>query len=186
MAERVALILAALIAGAAIGSAPAQAGAKQREAELARLVALLPGTYDNREQVEAERSAGRTTDTPVRLVIVRIYAPFISWQTFYVREAALDDTDAREEQRDRGHGGEDLDRHQLGVFGDDPVDEEFEVPTADPRGIGVADPRFRHYAYTTITRTSPAVAFSSLASATFLVMACHRPLTNGNPPSPKL
>jgi hypothetical protein len=83
------LLLASL---AALNAPPVPAlGARAREAELARLAALLPGRYDNAPQVEADRAAGRTPDAPLQLRIVRIYAPFLSQQVFYVHESALED-----------------------------------------------------------------------------------------------
>ena len=66
-------------------------GGRAREADLARLVAMLPGVYDNAAQVEADRAAGRSAAAALRLHVVRIYAPFIAEQVFYVHEAALDD-----------------------------------------------------------------------------------------------
>jgi hypothetical protein len=67
-------------------------GARARESELARLVAMLPGRYDNGTRGEGVAPpADAAAQAPVQLRVVRIYAPFLSRQVFYVHEAALED-----------------------------------------------------------------------------------------------
>jgi hypothetical protein len=83
-----------LVAGlGALCSLPASAlGARAREAELARLVAMLPGRYDNGIKGEGVAApADAAAQSLVQLHVVRIYAPFLSRQVFYVHESALDD-----------------------------------------------------------------------------------------------
>jgi hypothetical protein len=92
LASRRAAILA--VAGlAALSGMPASAlGARAREAELARLVAMLPGRYDNGIKAEGVAPpADSAAQALVQLHVVRIYAPFLSRQVFYAHESALED-----------------------------------------------------------------------------------------------
>jgi len=67
----------------ACGGAPAK-----RTAELAQLVKLLPGEYDNRNQ----QRTPETADLPqLRVAIVPIYAPLVGKNIFYLQEMAADD-----------------------------------------------------------------------------------------------
>jgi len=60
----------------------------ERKAELARLGSLLPGEYDNLEQVRSPEGA---QFTPLRVAIVPIYAPLLGRDIFYLQEMAADD-----------------------------------------------------------------------------------------------
>jgi hypothetical protein len=76
----------ALVAGC--GGAQAQ-----RQGELAELGRLLPGTYDNLEQVKIEGpgvSPGASLPA-LRIAIVPIYAPLVGKDIFYLQEMAADD-----------------------------------------------------------------------------------------------
>lgn len=64
---------------------------KLREKELAELAAWFPGWYDNREQTQSERAAGRTIHESVTLSVVPIYAPLLSDTAFYLQENARGD-----------------------------------------------------------------------------------------------
>lgn len=64
---------------------------KQNEAELAEIVTMLPGSYDNVAQVEAERAKGIRPREALAIVIVPIYAPSLGDNVFYVQEMAADD-----------------------------------------------------------------------------------------------
>jgi hypothetical protein len=64
---------------------------KLRQAELDEAATWLPGIYDNREQVDAERAAGRIVHEAITLSIVPIYAPMLSETVFYMQETASDD-----------------------------------------------------------------------------------------------
>jgi len=77
------LVLAAVLL-AACGGTPAK-----RTAELAQLAKLLPGEYDNRDQL---RSAEGAELPPLRVVIVPIYAPLVGKDIFYLQEMAADDS----------------------------------------------------------------------------------------------
>jgi hypothetical protein len=71
---------------AACGGAQAQ-----RQGELAELGRLLPGVYDNLEQVGG-RGADQDTSLPaLRVAIVPIYAPLVGKDIFYLQEMAADD-----------------------------------------------------------------------------------------------
>lgn len=75
------MLLAATLAGC--GGVPAK-----RQAELAELGRLLPGTYDNTLQASSE---GQAAVPALRLAIVPIYAPLVGRDIFYVQEMAADD-----------------------------------------------------------------------------------------------
>jgi hypothetical protein len=78
------LLVAPLLVLAACGGSQSQ-----RRGELAVLSRLLPGDYDNLEQV---RMAGETSGLPaLRIVIVPIYAPLVGTDIFYLQEMAADD-----------------------------------------------------------------------------------------------
>lgn len=62
--------------------------AQQRRGELAELARLLPGDYDNLEQVRASEPGAVPG---VRMVIVPVYAPLVGEDIFYVQEMAADD-----------------------------------------------------------------------------------------------
>src|SRR3954466_11800892 len=76
--------LLALALLAACGGTPAK-----RAVELAQLAKLLPGEYDNRDQV---RSAESAQLPQLRVVIVPIYAPLVGKDIFYLQEMAADDS----------------------------------------------------------------------------------------------
>jgi hypothetical protein len=81
------LALCALVALAACTSQ-----AKLREAELSALAAQLPGQYDNLTQVQAETASGRPgVHAAQSLTILRVHAPLVGDQVFFVRETAARD-----------------------------------------------------------------------------------------------
>lgn len=66
--------------------------AERRRGELASLGSALAGSYDNRAQAEAELRAGAgAPHAPLALLIVRVQAPLVGDDVFFVRESALDD-----------------------------------------------------------------------------------------------
>lgn len=79
------LLVVALALLAACGGGPSA----QRRGELAQLAKLLPGEYDNLDQVRA--AAPGSAPPAVRLVIVPIYAPLVGSDIFYLQEMAADD-----------------------------------------------------------------------------------------------
>lgn len=76
--------LALALLCAACGGAPAK-----RTVELAQLAKLLPGEYDNRDQL---RTPGGADLPPLRVAIVPIYAPLVGKNIFYLQEMAADDS----------------------------------------------------------------------------------------------
>lgn len=82
-------VLCALTAAALLAACTTQS--KRSEAELAQLLAWLPGRYDNVAQSEADAHAGRESHVALELNIVRIYAPLMGDYAFYVQETAADD-----------------------------------------------------------------------------------------------
>ncbi len=65
---------------------------KLRKAELLQLANILPGRYDNREQVPGDgRSPAGGAQIALELNVVPIYAPFLSDHVFYLQESALGD-----------------------------------------------------------------------------------------------
>jgi hypothetical protein len=80
---------------AAIGLALAGAGcatdSKLREADLARLAALLPGHFESAGAGQASGGDGRGPELAVQLDVVRIYAPFIGEHVFYAQEGVVGD-----------------------------------------------------------------------------------------------
>ena len=62
-----------------------------REAELEQLATLLPGRYDNQEQVEERRASGGASEVALELNTVRIYAPFVAEHVFYAQEGIVGD-----------------------------------------------------------------------------------------------
>jgi hypothetical protein len=61
----------------------------QRKIELAQLGRVLPGEYDNLDQVKTPEGAQLT---PLRVAIVPIYAPLLGRDIFYLQEMAADDS----------------------------------------------------------------------------------------------
>lgn len=82
-AWRAATTLALAMGLVACGGVPAK-----RQAELAQLSAMLPGTYDNTLQASSE---GQAAVPALRLAIVPVYAPLVGRDIFYVQEMAADD-----------------------------------------------------------------------------------------------
>lgn len=78
-----AVLLASLALLAGCGGSLAE-----RRGELARLAHLLPGEYDNQEQM---KSPGAAQLTALRVAIVPIYAPLVGRDIFYLQEMAADD-----------------------------------------------------------------------------------------------
>ena len=63
-----------------------------RKAELATLMARLPGAYDNLQQVQADSAAGRAgAHAPQALLVLRLSSPLVGDDVLYVRETAADD-----------------------------------------------------------------------------------------------
>lgn len=90
MLERVhrGLWLAALLAG--LGGCTSQQ--ELRKAELATLMAALPGAYDNLQQVQADAAAGRSgAHASQALLILRLQSPLVGDDVLYVRESAAND-----------------------------------------------------------------------------------------------
>lgn len=75
-----------LLLAAALSAAACTSEQKLRQAELAQLAALLPGTYDDRDAIGAD--ADRLA---LQIMIVPIYAPALAQHVFYSHETALDD-----------------------------------------------------------------------------------------------
>jgi hypothetical protein len=95
-ARRAPALAAALAALAlALAGSGCATDSKLREADLARLAALLPGHYDNagagQSTGSATGGAGRDPELAVQLDVVRIYAPFIGEHVFYAQEGVVGD-----------------------------------------------------------------------------------------------
>lgn len=81
--------LATLLLWLAAGCADQQ---RARESELKDLLAWLPGTWDNSAQVREETAAGAVQPhEPLVLQVLRIDAPRMGRNAFYVQEAAAED-----------------------------------------------------------------------------------------------
>ena len=76
----------------------ASSGDKRTELELVQLVHVLPGSYDNRDQVAADRRAGRVAHEAVQLEIVPVDSLMLGDHVFY--EQCVTD-DAREIVREQ-------------------------------------------------------------------------------------
>ena len=65
---------------------------KVHETELAELLAVLPGHYDNSAQVEADaRNHQNPPHDAVALTITKVYTPRLGHHTYYAQESAADD-----------------------------------------------------------------------------------------------
>ncbi|MGB8694055.1 MAG: CpcT/CpeT family chromophore lyase [Steroidobacteraceae bacterium] len=85
--QRLVMALAALALGACTGQQ------ELRKRELAVLGAQLPGAYDNLQQVQADAAAGRPgAHAAQALLILKLRAPLVGDDVFYVRETAAQDT----------------------------------------------------------------------------------------------
>jgi hypothetical protein len=81
---------AGLVAAAALLSACADQS-KQAESQMAGLLALLPGRYDNSAQVELESHGGaRPAHDAVALVITHVFTPRLGHNVYYAQEMAAD------------------------------------------------------------------------------------------------
>jgi hypothetical protein len=79
---------AALLVATAAALVTACGGAQaQRQGELASLAAMLPGTYDNRDQA----AASGADMAALRLAIVPVEAPMVGDHLYYLQEMAADD-----------------------------------------------------------------------------------------------
>jgi hypothetical protein len=88
MAGRVKFTAAALLL--LLGACTSQQ--ELRKAELASLMAQLPGGYDNLQQVQADGAAGRAgAHAAQALLIFRLQSPLVGDDVLYVRETAADD-----------------------------------------------------------------------------------------------
>ena len=84
--NRVVMVLMAVALG---GCASQQ---ELRKQELAVLGAQLPGGYDNLQQAQADAAAGRAgAHAAQALVILKLRAPLVGDDVFYVRETAAED-----------------------------------------------------------------------------------------------
>jgi CpeT/CpcT family (DUF1001) len=82
--------MALLLAALALGACTDQT--KVHEADLAALLAVLPGHYDNTGQVEAAiRNHANPVPDAVALVITKVYTPRLGHHIYYVQETAADD-----------------------------------------------------------------------------------------------
>jgi hypothetical protein len=85
------------IAAAALGAMLTALGAcndetKIREAEMAQLLALLPGEYDNRAQAARDvRNGARPSHDAVTLTITRVFTPRLGHHVYYAQEIVADD-----------------------------------------------------------------------------------------------
>lgn len=84
-------------AAAALGAVLASLGGckdegKLREGEMAQLLALLPGEYDNRAQAALDaRNGVRPAHDAVTLIITRVFTPRLGHHVYYAQEMAADD-----------------------------------------------------------------------------------------------
>ena len=66
---------------------------QHHEREFAALLVLLPGSYDNLQQVQVDSASGRSgAHAAEALSIARLHAPLVGDQVFLVRETAATDT----------------------------------------------------------------------------------------------
>jgi hypothetical protein len=66
--------------------------AKVSEAEMTQLLAVLPGSYDNKAQAELEaHNSARPAHLAVALTITHVYAPRLGHYVYYAQETAADD-----------------------------------------------------------------------------------------------
>jgi hypothetical protein len=83
---------AAIAATAALVTGCATAGkSRAAEGELVQLLQLLPGSYDNRAQVAADRRAGREPRTPLVLDVVSVDSLLLGDHVFYERQTSDDE-----------------------------------------------------------------------------------------------
>jgi hypothetical protein len=83
--------LICLLAVALLGGC-AESKLRRNEHDLDRLVAWLPGTYDNTEQAKADmRNGVRPPHDPVELAIVPLGSVSVGRNSFYLQEMAADD-----------------------------------------------------------------------------------------------
>ncbi|MBV8143949.1 MAG: hypothetical protein JO184_02995 [Gammaproteobacteria bacterium] len=81
-----AVLLAALLLAACTDQT------KIHEADLAELLAVLPGHYDNTAQVEADtRNHVSPAPDAVALLIMKVYTPRLGHHVYYAQESAADD-----------------------------------------------------------------------------------------------
>jgi hypothetical protein len=65
---------------------------KLREGEMAQLLALLPGEYDNRAQAALDaRNGVRPAHDAVTLIITHVFTPRLGHHVYYAQEMAADD-----------------------------------------------------------------------------------------------
>lgn len=89
---RLLLLIGLLLSVSLLGGCAQQK--KKGEMELAQLVAMLPGSYDNIAQARADTTDAAQpggTREALRLVIVPVYAPLIGDHVFYSQEMAAQD-----------------------------------------------------------------------------------------------
>jgi hypothetical protein len=82
-----------VVALAALALAACTSQQELRKQELAVLGAQLPGSYDNLQQVQADAAAGRSgAHAAQALLVLKLRAPLVGDDVFYVRETAAQDT----------------------------------------------------------------------------------------------
>jgi len=84
--------LAALACGAALAVSGCANAPKATEADLTLMLTMLPGSYDNGAQAEADaRSGMHPAHEAVALVIIHVYTPRLGHYVYYAQESAADD-----------------------------------------------------------------------------------------------
>jgi len=88
--NRTVMVMVLVLVAVALGACTSQQ--ELRKQELAALGAQLPGAYDNLQQVQADAAAGRAgAHAAQALVILKVHAPLVGDDVFYVRETAAED-----------------------------------------------------------------------------------------------
>jgi len=87
------LAVAAAVLGACMGGGGKDGhGDKAKEVDLTALLVVLPGTYDNAAQAEADaRSGARDPHDAVALTLTHVTAPRLGHYVYYAQETAADD-----------------------------------------------------------------------------------------------
>jgi CpeT/CpcT family (DUF1001) len=92
LARRARSAAAVVAAGATLLGGCGANPVKESEADLTKLLAWLPGTYDNTAQADEDVRRGvRPPHDRIRLVIVRVYAPRLGKHVLYAQEMDPDD-----------------------------------------------------------------------------------------------
>lgn len=84
--------VAALAGAAAVGPAGCASPPLATEADLTRMLGMLPGRYDNGAQAEADAKSGtHPAHEAVALVVIHVYTPRLGHYVYYAQESAADD-----------------------------------------------------------------------------------------------